>query len=74
MNINKQESERILKSVQKNKVTAVTLRYYDTQRYKRQQRMRLQRMVEKKILLGDEITVVVVETNQSREYASPTYT
>ena len=36
MNINKQESERILKSVQKNKVTAVTLRYYDTQRYKRQ--------------------------------------
>ena len=36
MNINKQESERILKSVQKNKVTAVTLRNNDTQQYKRQ--------------------------------------
>lgn len=63
MNINKQEAERILKSVQQNKVTAVTLRKNDTQQNKRQELMRLQRMVESKIPLGEEITVVVVETN-----------
>ena len=45
MNINKQEAERILKSVQQNKVTAVTLRKNDTQQNKRQELMRLQRMV-----------------------------
>ena len=63
MNINKQETERILKSVQQNKVTAVTLRKNDTQQNKRAELMRLQRMVESKIPLGEEITVVVVETN-----------
>ena len=63
MNINKQEAERILKSVQQNKVTAITLRKNDTQQNKRQELMRLQRMVESKIPLGEEITVVVVETN-----------
>lgn len=63
MNINKQEAERILKSVQQNKVTAVTLRKNDTQQNKRQELMRLQRMVESKIPLGEEITVVVLETN-----------
>ena len=63
MNINKQEAERILKSVQQNKVTAVTLRKNDTQQNKRQELMRLQRMVESKIPLGEEITVVVVEIN-----------
>ena len=63
MNINKQEAERILKSVQQNKVTAVTLRKNDTQQNKRQELMRLHRMVESKILLGEEITVVVLETN-----------
>ena len=36
--------------------------------------MRLEIVVETKILLGAEITVVVVETNWSREYARPTYT
>ena len=63
MYINKQEAERILKSVQQNKVTAVTLRKNDTQQNKRHELMRLQRMVESKIPLGEEITVVVVETN-----------
>ena len=63
MNINKQEAERILKSVQQNKVTAVTLRKNDTQQNKRQELMRLQRMIEKKTPLGEEITVVVLETN-----------
>ena len=63
MNINKQEAERILKSVQQNKVTAVTLRKNDTQQNKRQELRRLQRMVETKILHGEEITVVVVEKN-----------
>ena len=63
MNINKQEAERILKQVQQNKVTAVTLRKNDTQQNKRQELMRLQRVVETKILLREEITVVVVETN-----------
>ena len=72
MNINKQEAERILKSVQQNKVTAVTLRKNDTQQNKRQELMRLQRMVESKIPLGEEITVVVLETNQSRKCASST--
>ena len=72
MNINKQEAERILKNVQQNKVTAVTLQKNDTQQNRRQELMRLQRMVETKVLHGEEITVVVVETNQSREYASPT--
>mgnify|MGYP000904147989 CR=1 FL=1 len=64
MNIQKQEAARILKDQsQANKVTAVTLRKNDTQQNRRQELMRLQRMVETKILLGEEITVVVIETN-----------
>ena len=53
----------LLKAAQSNKITAETLRKNDTQQNKRQELMRLQRMVETKILLGEEITVVVVETN-----------
>ncbi|MBL6747099.1 MAG: hypothetical protein ISP88_14445 [Pseudomonadales bacterium] len=63
MQISKQETERLLKAAQSNKITAETLRKNDTQQNKRQELMRLQRMVETKILLGEEITVVVVETN-----------
>ena len=63
MQISKQETERLLKASQSNKITAETLRKNDTQQNKRQELMRLQRMVETKILLGEEITVVVVETN-----------
>ena len=63
MQISKQETERLLKAAQSNKITAETLRKNDTQQTKRQELMRLQRMVETKILLGEEITVVVVETN-----------
>ena len=62
MQISKQETERLLKAAQSNKITAETLRKNDTQQNKRQELMRLQRMVETKILLGEEITVVVVET------------
>ncbi|MFL2839639.1 MAG: hypothetical protein ACJZ83_12420 [Pseudohongiellaceae bacterium] len=63
MQISKQETERLLKAAQSNKITAETLRKNDTQQNKRQELMRLQRIVETKILLGEEITVVVVETN-----------
>jgi len=63
MQISKQETERLLKASQSNKITAETLRKNDTQQNKRQELMRLQRMIETKILLGEEITVVVVETN-----------
>ena len=63
MQISKQETERLLKAAQSNKITAETLRKNDTQQNKRQELMRLQRMVETIILLGEEITVVVVETN-----------
>ncbi len=61
--INKQETERILKPVQQNKVTAVMLQKNDTHQNKRQELRSLQRMVESKIPLGEEITVVVVGTN-----------
>ena len=63
MQISKQETERLLKAAQSNKITAETLRKNDTQQNKRQELMRLQRIVETKILLGEEITVVVVDTN-----------
>ena len=63
MQITKQETERLLKAAQSSKISAETLRKNDTQQNKRQELMRLQRMVETKILLGEEITVVVVETN-----------
>tara|TARA_Y200000002_G_C22415043_1_gene551432 strand:- start:16 stop:207 length:192 start_codon:yes stop_codon:yes gene_type:complete len=61
--ISKQETERLLKAAQSNKITAETLRKNDTQQNKRQELMGLQRMVESKIQQGKEITVVVIETH-----------
>ena len=63
MQISKQETERLLKASQSNKITAETLRKNDTQQNKRQELMGLQRMVESKIQQGKEITVVVIETH-----------
>ena len=63
MQISKQETERLLKASQSNKITAETLRKNDTQQNKRQELMGLQRMVESKIQQGKEVTVVVIETN-----------
>ena len=63
MQITKQETERLLKASQSNKITAETLRKNDTQQNKRQELMGLQRMVESKIQQGKEITVVVIETH-----------
>jgi len=63
MQISKQETERLLKAAQSNKITAETLRKNDTQQNKRQELMGLQRMVESKIQQGKEITVVVIETH-----------
>ena len=63
MQISKQETERLLKAAQSNKITAETLRRNDTQQNKRQELMGLQRMVESKIQQGKEITVVVIETH-----------
>ena len=63
MQISKQETERLLKAAQSNKISAETLRKNDTQQNKRQELMGLQRMVESKIQQGKEITVVVIETH-----------
>ena len=63
MNINKQEAERILKSVQQNKVTAVTLRKNDTQQNKKQEFQSLSSTVNSKIMSGKELTVLVIETH-----------
>ena len=63
MQISKQETERLLKAAQSNKITAETLRKNDTQQNKRQELMGLQRMVESKIQQGKEITVVVIDTH-----------
>ena len=63
MNINKQEVERILKSVQQNKVTAVTLRKNDTQQNKKQEFQSLSSTVNSKIMSGKELTVLVIETH-----------
>ena len=63
MQISKQETERLLKAAQSNKITAETLRKNDTQQNKRQEVLGLQRMVESKIQQGKEITVVVIETH-----------
>jgi len=63
MQISKQETERLLKAAQSNKITAETLRKNDTQQNKRQELMGLQRMVESKIQQVKEITVVVIETH-----------
>ena len=63
MNINKQEAERILKSVQQNKVTAVTLRKNDTLQNKKQEFQSLSLTVNRKIMSGKEVTVIVIETH-----------
>ena len=63
MQISKQETERLLKAAQSNKITAETLRKNDTQQNKRQELMGLQRMVESKIQQGKEVTVIVIETH-----------
>ena len=63
MQISKQETERLLKGAQSNKITAETLRKNDTQQNKRQELMGLQRMVESKIQQGKEVTVVVIDTH-----------
>ena len=63
MNINKQEAERILKQVQQNKVTAVTLRKNDTQQNKKQEFQSLSSTVNSKIMSGKELTVLVIETH-----------
>lgn len=63
MNIDKQESERILKSVQANKVNAVTLRKNDTLQNKKQEFQSLVNFVTSKITSGKELTVIVIETH-----------
>ena len=62
MNIDKQESERILKSVQANKVNAVTLRKNDTLQNKKQEMTSLTSLVATKITQGTEVTVIVIAT------------
>ena len=62
MNIDKQESERILKSVQANKVNAVTLRKNDTLQNKKQEMTSLTSLVTTKITQGAEVTVIVIAT------------
>lgn len=62
MNITKEESERILKSVQSNKVQSITLRKNDTQSNKKQELQSLVNTVTSKISLGKELTVIVIET------------
>jgi hypothetical protein len=63
MQITKQETERLLKAAQSNKISAETLRKNDTQQNKRQELMGLQRIVESKIQQGKEVTVVIIETH-----------
>ena len=63
MNITKEESERILKSVQSNKVQSITLRKNDTQSNKKQELQSLVNTVTSKILSGKELTVIVIETH-----------
>ena len=62
MNINKQEPERILKQVQQNKVTAVTLRKNDTQQDKKQEFQSLTSTVNSEIMSRKELKVLVIET------------
>ena len=63
MNIDKQESERILKSVQSNKVTSATLRKNDTLNNKKAELTSLISLVNGKLSQGKEMTVIVIETN-----------
>ena len=62
MQIDKSESERILKSVQANKVNAVTLRKNDTLQNKKQEMTSLTSLVTTKITQGTEVTVIVIAT------------
>ena len=63
MNIDKQESERLLKSVQSNKVTSATLRKNDTLNNKKAELTGLISLVNGKLSQGKEMTVIVIETN-----------
>ena len=63
MNIDKQESERLLKSVQSNKVTSATLRKNDTLNNKKAELTGLISLVNAKLSQGKEMTVIVIETN-----------
>ena len=63
MNINKQEAELILKSVQQNKVTAVTLLKNDSLQNKKQEFKSLWSTVNSKIMSGKELTVLMIETH-----------
>ena len=63
MNITKEESERILKSVQSNKVISVTLRKNDTQSNKKQELQSLVNTVNTKITGGKELTLILIETH-----------
>jgi C4-type Zn-finger protein len=63
MNITKEECERILKSVQSNKVQSITLRKNDTNINKKQEFQSLVNTVNKKITGGKELTVILIETH-----------
>ena len=63
MNIAKEESERILKSVQSNKVISVTLRKNDTQSNKKQELQSLVNSINTKITGGKELTLILIETH-----------
>lgn len=63
MNINKQESERILKSVQQSKVASITLRKNDTSANKKMEFQTLAATVNSKIMSGKEVTVIVIDTH-----------
>ena len=63
MNITKEESERILKSVQSNKVISVTLRKNDTQSNKKQELQSLVNSINTKITGGQELTLILIETH-----------
>jgi len=63
MNIDKQESERLLKSVQPSKVNSATLRKNDTLNNKKAELSTLISLVNGKLSQGKEMTVIVIETN-----------
>ena len=63
MNITKDESERILKSVQSSKVQSITLRKNDTNTNKKQEFQSLVNIVNTKISSGKELTVILIETH-----------
>ena len=63
MNITKDESERILKSVQSSKVQSITLRKNDTQSNKKQELQSLVNSINTKITGGKELTLILIETH-----------